>query len=165
MKHRLLNCEFLLAGSFNSMSNKAKLLYLTMMISADDRGFVDNTLDLINGLENNEKEHNKGISLELLENTYKSGLMELLNRGYLYEFQDRHNNRIHLIRHWFLHNKYVPNLRTNYRNLLNQVHIENGKYYLGERPKEEEQKVNVVGNDDNDNWDNLLDQIDNKEGD
>ena len=46
-RHRLVNCEFLNAGSFKvNVSNRAKLLYLMMIVSGDDRGFVDSTQDL-----------------------------------------------------------------------------------------------------------------------
>ena len=52
-KHRLISCEFINAASFkNSLSNRAKLLYLLMFVNADDKGFVDTTDDIINALEN-----------------------------------------------------------------------------------------------------------------
>ena len=107
-RHRLLNCEFLNASSFKvNVSNKGKLLYMLMILNGDDRGFVDSTNDLINALTTCEKEFDNTISLDLLENTYKSALQELLDKGYLYEFKDNHNNKVHLVRHWFFHNKYI----------------------------------------------------------
>lgn len=138
-KHRLINCEFLNAGSFKvNISNKAKLLYLMMIISADDRGFVDTTQDLINSLTSNEKDFNKTISLELLENTYNTALDELLQKGYIYEFKDNHKNRVHLIRHWFYHNKLKKGLWTNYRNFLAQVYLEDNEYLIGKKPLKED---------------------------
>lgn len=136
-KHRLLNCEFISASSFKvNISNKAKLLYLMMFASADDKGFVDTTTELINALTSNEKEFNNAISLELLENTYTSALSELIGQGYLYEFRDNHNNKIYLIRHWFYHNKLVKGLWTNYHSFLGQVEIKNNEYVFRKPLKE-----------------------------
>ena len=90
-KHRLINCEFVNAASFkNNLSNRAKLLYLMMFVNADDRGFVDTTQDLINTLEKNDNEMDKNVSLELLENTYKTAIGELVVKGLVYEFKDNH---------------------------------------------------------------------------
>lgn len=155
-KHRLVNCEFLNAGSFKvNISNKAKLLYLMMIISADDRGFVDTTNDLINSLTNNDKEFAKSVSLELLENTYNTALDELLEKGYIYEFKDNHKNKVHLIRHWFYHNKLKKGLWTNYRNFLAQVYLEDNEYIMGKKPSKED-KIK----EDNLNQDNILEEID-----
>lgn len=156
-KHRLINCEFINSGSFKvNLSNKAKLLYLMMIISADDRGFVDTTQDLINSLTTNDKEYDNSVSLELLENTYNTALNELLDKGYIYEFKDNHSNTIHLIRHWWYHNKLVKGLWTNYFNLLDRVEIKNNKYVLKTHIKENkieenninQNKVNEVEKDD-----------------
>ena len=137
-KHRLINCEFINASSFKTgVSNKGKLLYLLMLLNGDDRGFVDTTQDLINALTTNEKEYGETISLELLENTYSCALNELLDKGYLYEFKDNHNNRVYLVRHWFYHNKYVKGLWTNYKAFLNRVYLDNGEYLIGKKPSKE----------------------------
>lgn len=155
-KHRLVNCEFLNAGSFKvNISNKAKLLYLMMIISADDRGFVDTTQDLINSLTNNDKEFDKTVSLELLENTYNTALEELKDKGYIYEFKDNHKNKVHLIRHWFYHNKLKKGLWTNYRTFLAQVYLEDNEYLIGKKPSKEDKTK-----EDNLNQDNILDEID-----
>ena len=138
-KHRLINCEFINASSFKvGVSNKGKLLYLMMLMNGDDRGFVDTTNDLINALTTNENELDQSVSLELLENTYNTALNELLDKGYLYEFKDNHNNRVHLVRHWFYHNKYVKGLWTNYRAFLNQVYLEDNEYFMGKKPLKED---------------------------
>lgn len=138
-KHRLLNCEFINAGSFKvNVSNRAKLLYLLMFANADDRGFVDTTQNLIKTLEDNDQEFDKVERLELLENTYNTALSELLEKGYVYEFKDNHNNRVHLIRHWFYHNKMIKGLWTNYRNFLNQVYLQDNEYLLGKKPLKED---------------------------
>lgn len=144
-RHRLLNCEFLNASSFKvNVSNKGKLLYMLMILNGDDRGFVDSTNDLINALTTCEKEFDNTISLDLLENTYKSALQELLDKGYLYEFKDNHNNKVHLVRHWFFHNKYVKNLWTNYKNFLELVHLENSEYILNSVKPLKEDKENKL---------------------
>lgn len=142
-KHRLVNCEFINASSFKvGVSNKGKLLYLMMLMSGDDRGFVDTTNDLINALANNESETEKSVSLELLENTYTTALDELIMKGYLYEFVDNHKNKVHLIRHWFFHNKYIKGLWTNYRTFLDRVYLENNEYILGNKKPLKEDKEN-----------------------
>lgn len=144
-RHRLLNCEFLNASSFKvNVSNKGKLLYMMMILNGDDRGFVDSTNDLINALTTCEKEFDNTISLDLLENTYNSALQELLDKGYLYEFKDNHNNKVHLVRHWFFHNKYVKNLWTNYKNFLELVHLENSEYILNSVKPLKEDKENKL---------------------
>lgn len=152
-KHRLINCEFINASSFKvGVSNKGKLLYLMMLMNGDDRGFVDTTSDLINALTTNENELDQSVSLELLENTYNTALNELLDKGYLYEFKDNHNNRVHLIRHWFYHNKYVKGLWTNYRTFLNQVHLEDNEYFMGKKPLKEDKTKEINVNENNDNY-------------
>lgn len=150
-KHRLINCEFINASSFKvGVSNKGKLLYLMMLMNGDDRGFVDTTNDLINALTTNESELDQSVSLELLENTYSTALNELLDKGYIYEFKDNHSNRVHLIRHWFYHNKYVKGLWTNYRAFLNQVYLEDNEYFIGKKLlKENKINENKVNQDNN----------------
>ena len=141
-KYRLLNCEFICASSFKvGVSNKGKLLYLLMFACGDDKGFVDTTFDIINTLTKTENELEQTTSLALLENDYNSALNELIDKGYLYEFKDNHGNRVHLIRHWFYHNKLVKGLWTNYRNFLELVHLENNEYVWGKKPLKEEIKI------------------------
>lgn len=163
-KHRLINCEFINASSFKvGVSNKGKLLYLMMLMNGDDRGFVDTTNDLINALTQNENELDQSVSLELLENTYKSALDELLDKGYLYEFRDNHNNRVHLVRHWFYHNKYVKGLWTNYRTFLTQVHLEDNEYIVGKKPLKEnnikETNVNEIKQNESDLTEEEIDSL------
>ena len=170
-KQRLINCDFLNAASFKvNVSNRAKLLYLMMFLNGDDRGFIDIAQDLINTLEKNDNEFDKVERLELLENTYSTALQELIDKGYIYEFKDNHNNKVHLIRHWFLHNKYKVGLWTNYRNFMEQVHLENGEYMLGKKPLKEDNKLNENNvNEDKSNMseeevDELLKTFDKKKG-
>lgn len=142
-RQRLINCEFINAASFKvNVSNRAKLLYLMMFMNGDDRGFVDTTQDLINALEKNDNELDKVERLELLENTYNTALEELLDKGYILEFKDNHGNKVHLIKHWFYHNRYKTGLWTNYKNFMDLVHLENNKYVLGNKKPLKEDKVN-----------------------
>ena len=160
-KHRLINCEFINASSFKvNISNRAKLLYLLMIANADDKGFVDSTDELINALEKNDLEFDKKISLELLQNTYESALNELLSKGYVYEFNDNHGNRVHLIRHWFYHNKFIKGLWTNYDNFLQQVFLEKNKYTLGKKPLKENKIKETNVNQDKPNEDMSEEEID-----
>jgi hypothetical protein len=114
-----------------------------MLASADDRGFVDTTNDLINALTTNENETDNTISLDLLENSYNSALNELIDKGYLYEFIDKHQNKVHLIRHWFFHNKWNKKLWTNYVGFLKQVSCEEGEYHLKENHLKERKYDNI----------------------
>lgn len=128
-RHRLMNCEFINSGSFKvNVSNKGKLLYFMMMMSADDKGFVDTTQEIINSLEKNENDNENIVNLTLLQNDYKSALIDLIDKGYLYEFVDNHSNKVHLIRHFFFHNRLVKGLWTNYRKFLSQVDIVENEY-------------------------------------
>lgn len=137
-KKRLLNCEFINASSFKvNLSNKAKLLYVYMFVNADDKGFVDTTNEIIESLTKNDTDFRNEINLELLENDYNSALVELISKGLIYEFRDNHNNRIHLIRHWYFHNKMVKGLWTNYGGLLEKVHVSNNEYFMGKKPLKE----------------------------
>ena len=137
-KKRLLNCEFINASSFKvNLSNKAKLLYVYMFVNADDKGFVDTTNEIIESLTKNDTDFRNEINLELLENDYNSALVELIGRGLIFEFRDNHGNRIHLIRHWYYHNKMVKGLWTNYGGLLEKVHVSNNEYILGKKPLKE----------------------------
>lgn len=140
-KKRLINCDFLNSGSFKcNVSNKGKLLYYSMIVAADDLGFVDTTNEIINSLEENDKLFNNSVSLELLDTTYQSALRELISRGYLFEFQDNHLNKVHLIRAWFLHNKWKNNLWTSYWGFYKQVCIKNGEYVM--KPLKEDNNIN-----------------------
>lgn len=140
-KKRLINCDFLNSGSFKcNVSNKGKLLYYSMIVAADDLGFVDTTHEIINTLEENDKIFNNSVSLELLDITYSGAVQELISKGYLYEFTDNHLNKVHLIRAWFLHNKWKDHLWTSYWGFYKQVQIKNGEYVM--KPLKEDNNIN-----------------------
>ena len=145
MKSRLINCDFLTTEAFNDkLSNKAKLLYVVMFINGDDKGFVSNTNTIISTLTKNDELFTNEINLSLLENDYPNALIELINRGYVYEFRDNHDNKVHLIRHWFIHNKWRKGLWTNYGSFLKQVELVEGKYVLKESSKENKINENTI---------------------
>ena len=161
MKQRLINCDFINAMS---VSNKAKLLYVYMFVNADDLGFVSNVSNIITLLTSNEGENN---SLELLNNDYDSALAELGQMGLLYRFTDKHGNSAYLIRHWFIHNKWKKELRTNYYKFRQLVKLEDYEYHLKESSKERvklninENNINQDNtNQDMSNWDYLVNSID-----
>ena len=161
MKQRLINCDFINAMS---VSNKAKLLYVYMFVNADDLGFVSNVSNIITLLTSNEGENN---SLELLNNDYNSALEELGQMGLLYRFTDKHNNSAYLIRHWFIHNKWKKELRTNYYKFRQLVKLDDYEYHLKESSKEKvklninENNINQDNtNQDMSNWDYLVNSID-----
>lgn len=162
MKQRLINCDFINAMS---VSNKAKLLYVYMFVNADDLGFVSNVNSIITLLTSNE---GANISLELLNNDYNSALAELGNMGLLYRFTNKYGNSAYLIRHWFIHNKYKKDLRTNYYYFRSLVRLEDYEYHLKESSKEiikiNKDKVNENNtNQDNCyNWDMLVKELDYK---
>lgn len=161
-RHRLLNCEFVNASSFKvNISNKAKLLYFTMCMNADDMGYVDTVKELINTLVDNDKEFNNTISLDLLENTYESALNELIDKSYLLVFTDNHKNKIYLIKHWFYHNNYKKGLWTNYRNFKDQVYLESGEYILGKKPLKENKLNEDNVNQNNSKEDMTEEDVDN----
>lgn len=141
-KKRLINCDFLNSGSFKcNVSNKGKLLYYSMIVAADDLGFVDTTHEIVNTLEENDKTFNNSVSLELLDITYSGAVQELISKGYLYEFTDNHLNKVHLIRAWFLHNKWKDHLWTSYWGFYKQVQIKNGEYVM--KPLKEDNNINI----------------------
>lgn len=139
-KYRLINCDFINAGSFGKNCNKAKLLYLSFITHADDCGFVDNAEQLIEQLDLDDLRQGNTDTLTLLRNDYTSALNDLLDRNYLYLFTDNHGNAIYLIRHWFIHNKYSSRLNTNYKKFLSLVELVNGEYQIKTHTKGKEVK-------------------------
>ena len=166
-RKRLINCDFFNSSAFKtSLSNKAKLLYVYMFANADDKGFVDSTTEIIETLTNCEQAFNEQVSLELLQNDYKSALDELMDRGLLYCFENKHNNKVYLIRHWNLHNINLQKAWTNYTNYLNQVKVVDNKYIRKKEYKEykEENRNNftrdsISNEEDTESWENTLNEL------
>lgn len=127
IKQRLINCDFLNFGGFlDSISNKAKLLYFLYIVNADDMGFVGNGVKLAKGLDECEQNFDN----TLFAYKYVDSISELITKGFVYVFSDKHNNQTFLIRHWFKHNKYVGPRATNFISYLSKVDIVNGEYEL-----------------------------------
>lgn len=142
-KQRLINCDFM--NNMTKVSNKAKLLYYTLFVNADDRGFVGNADDLVKTLNSKENE----TPLELLGTDYKNALDELVEKGLLYCFDSKHSNTVYLIRHWYHHNRFRKGLWTGYYSHLQQVELVDDEYVLKEKkekekPLKEKNKLNEM---------------------
>lgn len=145
---RLINCDFFLKGAFDGFSsNKAKLLYFYFFINADDYGFVGNANKVIKDLNEEENDINA-----LVDYNYYQAADELVEKGLLFRFLDRHQNQILLIRHFFIHNKYNPRfMTTNYYTLKKQIELVDGCWEMKKKPLKEnkesnESKVNNINN-------------------
>ena len=120
---RMINCDFVNASSFKlKLSNRAKLLYFYMSVKADDKGFVDNTDELIEILDSNDRKFESESSYTLLPNSFETAIHELIERGLVYSFQDNHLNNIYLVKHWYVHN-LIPKDRV--RNSSYEKYLEN----------------------------------------
>ena len=171
---RLINC--FIKGAFdNKMSNNAKLLYFTLIINADDMGFVGNADKIISDLDNDLKNDDPGMLFKL---NFQNAADDLVNRGFCYRFVDKYQNQTLLIRHWFTHNKYQKFLGTNFVSYLAQVDLVNGVYEKKSDTKEKNntnktnklKQINELSNsnhrvDNNDDkewekdWDNLMKEL------
>lgn len=176
IKQRMINCDFLNFGGFlDNISTKAKLLYFMFFINADDKGFVGNGLNIAKSLDQCEEEFEN----TLFSYKYVDSINELVNKGFIYEFSDKHDNKTYLIRHWFMHNKEQKFLTTNFIHYLAKVEIISGEYQMKniERDKKEnpykgkqiivkESKVNEINkeleinvNKEQENWEKDWDNI------
>lgn len=162
-RQRLLNCDFINDSPFKiNLTNKAKLLYLYMFANADDRGFVGTTIELIRTLAKIDMDTGNQATLDLVPYTYKDALFELMDRGLIYEFKNKHNGRVHLIRHWYYHNHFFKKAWTNYGGYLKLVKLVNNEYQLrpdNEIPQDVEEQV-VLEKEDLD-WDKMIQDLEN----
>lgn len=140
---RLMNCDFFLKGAFDNVSsNKAKLLYFYLFINADDLGFVGNASKIIKDLNDGDMEENG-----LVQYTFENAADDLINKGFLYRFTDKHQNEILLIRHFFIHNKYNSRYcTTNYLSLRAKVELVDGCWELKENHIKKENNANNTNN-------------------
>lgn len=140
-KQRLINCDFFNVSGFKrNLSNKAKLLYFMFLANADDKGFVGNGLDVAENLDQCEENFDN----VLFTIKYVDALKELVDKGFIYEFTDKHNNKTYLIRHWFLHNKNQKFLTTNYISYLIKVELVDNEYCLKGEKKEKPLKEKEI---------------------
>ena len=133
---RMINCDFVNASSFKlKISNKAKLLYFFIITNSDDWGFVDNTDELVELLDSNDRKFHNEASLDLVPYNYSTALSELLEKSLLFEFEDKHHNKIYLIKHWYAHN-VIPKARIRdsaYQKYLEKVEInDEGEYVVNQ---------------------------------
>lgn len=136
MNQRLVNCDFI-----NNMevSNKARLLYFMFLMNADDLGFVGNGDKIADSLDQNEQTYDNA----LFQLKFADATKELLDKGYLYVFTNKHGNHTYLVRAWFTHNRYRHGLQTLFTKYRCLVELDEGEYHLKEE-KGEEDKVNKV---------------------
>ena len=187
INYRLINCDFLNASTFLKLSNKAKLLYYAFITNSDDLGLVGNCDTIIDILYKYDDgyENAKMLGLEeQLKNDYLNAKIELINKCYVYLFNDKLGNEIFVIKHWFLHQKYREGLRTNYYSIYKSLSMYGGEYYIKdskEKPiereeinrkeskeKEKEDKVTenkVTKKMDDKEWDELLEELDTRNDD
>lgn len=129
---RMINCDFVNASSFKlKTSNRAKLLYFFMLSNADDKGFVDNADELVELLDSNDRKFGNSSGAILMPENFQTALDELIDKSLLYKFEDKHNNKIYLIKHWYYHNQ-MPKDRvrdSSYEKYLEQVKINDEKEY------------------------------------
>lgn len=157
---RLMNCDFFLKGAFDDVSsNKAKLLYFCFFINADDLGFVGNSAKIIKSLNEQEEDNNA-----LVQYTYEIAANELVDRGFLFKFTDKHQNNIYLIRHFFIHNKYNSKYcTTNYLSFRAKVELVDGCWELKEnhlrKENKENQQINNVNKEDNESLHDVIESL------
>ena len=132
---RLINTRFI--KTLVNLTNRALLLYHQLIVWADSMGAVGETEIIITLLQH--KADNEGdMGMGLIKTDYHSALDELIEKGLVYEVQLTSGNKVHIIKHWWLHNKWKKYLKSNYFKAINQFYIEAGEY----RPKNERKKKN-----------------------
>lgn len=137
IRYKLINCDFLNNSAFmDNLSNKAKLLYYEFIANSDDLGFVANGSSLANQLDSCSQNYEN----VLFAYKFTDAIHELVERGYVYDFTDRHNNHIYLIRHYFKHNKNKDFLFTTFTSYYDRVELVNGEYILKNHKREQEKK-------------------------
>lgn len=132
---RLINTRFI--KTLVNLTNRALLLYHQLIVWADSMGAIGETEIIITLLQH--KADNEGdMGMGLIKTDYHSALDELIEKGLVYEVQLTSGNKVHIIKHWWLHNKWRKYLKTNYFKAVNEFYIEAGEY----RPKNERKKKN-----------------------
>lgn len=137
-RYRLVNCDFCNSSAFTKLSSGAKMLYYSILLNADDIGFIDSVEDLIkrDGLNNQASE-------------------ELVLKGLLLQFNNHHGDSVYLVKHWFMHNKWKDRLYSRYYKLLteNNLKAKSGKYVKvdpKQQAQEEDKKLTLVESEDTD---------------
>lgn len=134
---RLINCDFINDSFKTDISNRGKLLYIFLFANADNWGFCGKVRELIAILQKVEDDYeNKA----LCDTNYENALQELIDKGLVYCFTNKHENKVILIRAWFIHNKYIKGLQTNYYQFAKLVELEDGEYHLKEKKSDTKEK-------------------------
>ena len=103
---RMIDKSFILSDSFTTMETRTQLLYIRLIVSADDEGFVSNTKML-------------GGSKTSMEKLIKEGLVHQFDTGCV------------LITHWFVHNTIRKDRAVATRHIREKalVTLENDRIY------------------------------------
>ena len=124
---RLFNADFMNdSPTKRNLSNKAILMYCYLMFNTDDRGFVGNAPDLADYFDLKDMKEKRFDP----ERNYSTAIDELLEKGFLFGFKDRHGNVVHLVRHYWMHNK-IPEKRItncNFSRFLDYVDLKANTY-------------------------------------
>lgn len=160
MAKRLIDTSFLQSATFLELDKDTRLFYITMICQADDLGFVD-TISSIGAL------------LELTEERTNEIIECLVAKGYVIEFV-RKRDKIYVIKHWFIHNKYRKGLWTRFQKQSDMLTLDYGVYELQEKTLKEsninQNKViqNKVNNNEEcsqEEWENLIGELQGEEND
>lgn len=132
---RLINTRFI--KTLVNLTNRALLLYHQLIVWADSMGAIGEAEIIITLLQH--KADNEGdMGMGLIKTDYHSALDELIEKGLIYEVPLTSGNKVHIIKHWWLHNKWKKCLKSNYFKAISQFYIEAGEY----QPKNERKKKN-----------------------
>lgn len=108
---RMFSSEIAESDDFAELSNEAQLLYFHLVMSADNRGYVNKTRKIISCLNGIEKSH----------------LNELVQKKFIL----KRNETLYLIKGWYVHNempKYAVE-ETNYLDDLNKLYFDENYSY------------------------------------
>lgn len=153
MAKRLIDTSFLQSAALLELDNETRLFYLYMICQADDLGFVDTIAQIGKLLGLNEEESYKKVEC-------------LVEKGYAIEFQ-RTRDKIYLIKHWFIHNKYRGGLWTRFEKQRGKVKLVYNVYEFKEETLKEsninQNKVNQINinNDEptQEEWNGLIKEL------
>ena len=112
-----------------------------MILNADDKGYCDKAAELVQTFQESEDNYdNKG----LCDYKYQDALKEIVDKGLVLEFENKHGNKVYLIRHWFFHQRFKSGLTTNYYSLEKNITLLDNEYALGKKESDNKEKKNKV---------------------
>lgn len=124
-------------------------------MNADDLGFVGNGDKIAESLDQNEQTYDNA----LFQLKFADATKELLDKGYLYVFTNKHGNHTYLVRAWFTHNRYRHGLQTLFAKYRCLVELDEGEYHLKEE-KGEEDNSNKEQENGGMSWNEIMENLD-----